>query len=76
MPSVLGVSPLRRVVAHDYRTAYAHRAQHYRDPVMMTGRDRALTRFKIENVVARLDLDPGAHLLDVGPGDGTLFRLR
>jgi ubiquinone/menaquinone biosynthesis C-methylase UbiE len=64
----------RRVVARDYRTAYDHRARYYRDPVMMTGRDAALTRFKIDNVVARLPLHRDASVADVGPGDGSLFR--
>ena len=42
---------------------------------MMTGRDAGLTRFKIANVVDRLPLSPTSRVLDVGPGDGTLFRL-
>jgi len=65
----------RRVVAADYSTAYDYRARYFRDPVMMTGRDAASTGFKMVNVVAKLVLEPDTNLLDVGPGDGTLFRM-
>jgi 2-polyprenyl-3-methyl-5-hydroxy-6-metoxy-1,4-benzoquinol methylase len=63
------------VTAKDYRAAYDHRARYFSDPVMMSGRDAGLTQFKIANVVDRLSLSPTSRVLDIGPGDGTLFRL-
>ena len=76
-PRTVGAVPPRprRVTAKDYRSAYDHRARYFSDPAMMTGRDAGLTRFKIANVVDRLPLSPTSRVLDVGPGDGTLFRL-
>jgi len=64
----------RVIVAQDYQAAYDLRATCFRDAAAMTGRDAALTRFKLENVAARLPLSPTAQVLDVGPGDGELFR--
>ena len=65
----------RRVTAKDYRSAYDHRARYFSDPAMMTGRDAALTQFKIANLVDRLPLSSTSRVLDIGPGDGALFRL-
>jgi ubiquinone/menaquinone biosynthesis C-methylase UbiE len=65
----------RRIVAADHREAYDLWARHFSDPALMTNRDRRATEFKLGRIVEQLVLGPETRLLDVGPGDGTLFRL-
>jgi SAM-dependent methyltransferase len=66
---------LKRIVSRDFREAYRFRAGRFSDPAMMTGRDAATTLYKIRAIVERLRLQPTSTVLDVGPGDGTLFRM-
>lgn len=72
---IVTAMPMRVLVARDYRQAYAHRARYFADPAMMAGRDRRSTVFKCRNIMARLPLCRASRVLDVGCGDGTLFRL-
>lgn len=65
----------RKLVAHDYREAYDHWARHFDDPALMTNRDAETTRFKVANIARQLPINPHSRVLDVGPGDGALFRL-
>ena len=41
----------------------------------MANRDAETTRRKLEALVRQLPWTPECELLDVGPGDGTLFRI-
>jgi ubiquinone/menaquinone biosynthesis C-methylase UbiE len=66
---------VRRLVARDHQQAYDFWATHFDDPALMANRDAETTRRKLEAVAATLPLAPETELLDVGPGDGTLFRL-
>ena len=66
---------MRRLVARDHQQAYDFWATHFDDPALMANRDSETTRRKLEAVAAGLPLAPETELLDVGPGDGTLFRL-
>ncbi len=50
-------------------------AEHFEDPALMANRDAQTTRRKLERVAARLPLTQSSSVLDVGPGDGALFRL-
>jgi len=65
----------KKLVARDHREAYDFWATHFDDPALMANRDAETTRRKIENVARRLPLEEGSQVLDVGPGDGALFRL-
>jgi ubiquinone/menaquinone biosynthesis C-methylase UbiE len=66
---------IRKLVARDHQQAYDFWATHFDDPALMANRDAETTRRKLERVVGALPLGPESELLDVGPGDGTLFRL-
>ena len=61
--------------AKDHREAYDLWATHFDDPALMANRDAKTTLRKIENLVRQLPLEPGSRVLDVGPGDGALFRV-
>ena len=61
--------------AKDHREAYDLWATHFDDPALMANRDAKTTLRKIENLARQLPLERGSRVLDVGPGDGTLFRL-
>jgi ubiquinone/menaquinone biosynthesis C-methylase UbiE len=65
----------RRLVASDHREAYDLWAKHFEDPALMANRDADTTRRKLSQMVSQLPLGPHARVLDVGPGDGTFFRL-
>lgn len=65
----------RKLRAADHGEAYAMWAEHFEDPALMANRDAETTRRKLERVAARLPLTQSSCVLDVGPGDGTLFRL-
>ena len=65
---------MRRLVAKDYREAYDLVAREFDDPALMANRSRSHTHFKIQNLAAALPLTEESSLLDVGPGDGALFR--
>lgn len=65
----------RRLVARDHRDAYDLWAKHFSDPALMANRDSEATRLKIARLALQLPLEPSSFLLDVGPGDGALFRL-
>jgi ubiquinone/menaquinone biosynthesis C-methylase UbiE len=65
----------KKLIARDHREAYDFWATHFDDPALMANRDAETTRRKIENLAGQLPLEPGTRLLDVGPGDGALFRL-
>jgi ubiquinone/menaquinone biosynthesis C-methylase UbiE len=65
----------RKLVAADHQQAYDLWATHFDDPALMANRDAETTRWKLEAVVRKLPLTPDSVILDVGPGDGTLFRL-
>lgn len=64
-----------KLVARDHRHVYDLIAEHFEDPALMANRDAETTRIKLERLVAQLPLEPESRVLDVGPGDGTLFRL-
>jgi ubiquinone/menaquinone biosynthesis C-methylase UbiE len=66
---------VKRLRARDHREAYDYWATFFDDPALMSNRDARQTRFKIERLVEQLPLDAGSQVLDVGPGDGTLFRV-
>ncbi len=65
----------RRLVARDHREAYDLWATHFDDPALMANRDAETTRRKIQNVAKQLPVKPDSGVLDVGPGDGALFRI-
>ena len=65
----------KRLDAVDHEQAYDLWAKHFNDPNLLTNRDAEATHFKMARIVDRLPLNPAARVLDVGPGDGTLFRL-
>ena len=65
----------RRLVARDHREAYDFWARHFSDPALMANRDVETTRQKIARLARQLPLEPSSCVLDVGPGDGALFRL-
>ncbi len=66
---------MKRLVARDHREAYDLWARCFDDPALMANRDPEITRFVVRNVAEKLPLRPDCRLLDVGPGDGALFRL-
>ncbi len=65
----------RKLVARSHREAYDLWATHFADPALMANRDAGTTRRKLERLVSTLPLKVDSRVLDVGPGDGTLFRL-
>jgi ubiquinone/menaquinone biosynthesis C-methylase UbiE len=66
---------IRKLVARDHLQAYDFWATHFDDPALMANRDAETTRRKLEALVPRLPCTAETELLDVGPGDGRLFRL-
>jgi ubiquinone/menaquinone biosynthesis C-methylase UbiE len=65
----------KKLTARDHREAYDLWATHFDDPALMANRDAKTTLGKIENLARQLPLERGSRVLDVGPGDGALFRL-
>jgi ubiquinone/menaquinone biosynthesis C-methylase UbiE len=65
----------KKLVAKDFRDAYDMWATHFSDPALMANRDAQATHRKLARLVELLPLGPRSRVLDVGPGDGTLFRL-
>ena len=65
----------KKLIAKDHREAYDLWATHFDDPALMANRDAESTRRKIEQVARQLPLEQGSQVLDVGPGDGALFRI-
>ncbi len=65
----------KRLSARNHQEAYDLWASHFDDPALMTNRDNRATLKKMTHIAERLPISPDARLLDVGPGDGTLFRL-
>jgi ubiquinone/menaquinone biosynthesis C-methylase UbiE len=65
---------MKRLHARDHLEAYDYWATHFDDPALMNNREERHTHFKIERLVQQLPLNAGTHVLDVGPGDGSLFR--
>jgi ubiquinone/menaquinone biosynthesis C-methylase UbiE len=66
---------VRKLVARDHQQAYDFWATHFSDPALMANRDAETTRRKLEALVRQLPWTPESEVLDVGPGDGALFRL-
>lgn len=64
----------KHLSARNHQEAYDLWATHYADPALMTNRDGKATARKMARIAERLPLTPGTDLLDVGPGDGALFR--
>jgi ubiquinone/menaquinone biosynthesis C-methylase UbiE len=65
----------RHLTARTHAEAYDLWARHFADPALMANRDARTTFVKLSRLAARLPLAPTASVLDVGPGDGTLFRI-
>lgn len=65
---------LRKRVARSHAEAYDLWAREFVDPALMANRDAETTRRKLERVAAGLPLEATTRVLDVGPGDGALFR--
>jgi ubiquinone/menaquinone biosynthesis C-methylase UbiE len=65
---------VKRLRARDHREAYDYWATCFDDPALMNNREARHTQFKIGRLVEQLPLDADSHVLDVGPGDGSLFR--
>jgi ubiquinone/menaquinone biosynthesis C-methylase UbiE len=65
----------KKLVAKDCRDAYDMWATHFSDPALMANRDAQTTHRKLARLTELLPLGPKSRVLDVGPGDGTLFRL-
>ena len=66
---------VRKLVARDHQQAYDFWATHFDDPALMANRDAETTLRKLEALVRQLPWTPESEVLDLGPGDGTLFRL-
>ncbi|HEY8155616.1 MAG TPA: class I SAM-dependent methyltransferase [Myxococcota bacterium] len=66
---------VRKLVARDHQQAYDFWATHFDDPALMANRDAETTRRKLEALAGQLPWTEESEVLDVGPGDGTLFRL-
>jgi ubiquinone/menaquinone biosynthesis C-methylase UbiE len=64
----------RRLVARSHAEAYDLWAREFADPALMANRDAETTRRKLARVAACLPLRADSRVLDVGPGDGALFR--
>lgn len=65
----------RRLSARNHAEAYDLWARHFADPALMANRDARTTLRKLSRVAARIPLRSDSIVLDVGPGDGTLFRI-
>ena len=65
---------MKKIVALDHREAYDIWASRFTDPALMASRDAEITRWKMANIAAQLSLRQNTRFLDVGPGDGALFR--
>jgi ubiquinone/menaquinone biosynthesis C-methylase UbiE len=65
----------KKLIARDLREAYDMYAAHFCDPAVMANRDAQTTHRKLARLVELLPLGPHSRVADVGPGDGTLFRL-
>jgi ubiquinone/menaquinone biosynthesis C-methylase UbiE len=65
----------RKLVAKDFSDAYDMWATHFSDPALMANRDAQATHRKLARLTELLPLGPRSRVVDVGPGDGTLFRL-
>jgi ubiquinone/menaquinone biosynthesis C-methylase UbiE len=65
----------KKLVAKDALELYDMVAVHYGDPTQLANREGRSTWRKLERVASRLPLEKNARMLDVGPGDGTLFRI-
>ena len=65
----------RRLSARDHQEAYDLWARHFADPALMANRDAKTTLRKLTRVVDRLPIQKDSVILDIGPGDGTLFRI-
>ena len=65
----------KKRVARDHREAYDLWATHFDDPALMANRDARTTLRKLEKLARQLPLEHGSRVLDVGPGDGALFRI-
>ncbi len=65
----------RRLTARNHQEAYDLWASHFDDPALMTNRDEKATAKKKGRIAERLPLTRESRVLDVGPGDGALFRL-
>jgi ubiquinone/menaquinone biosynthesis C-methylase UbiE len=64
----------RKLIARSHAEAYDLWAREFDDPALMANRDAETTRRKLARVAAGLPLRPDSRVLDVGPGDGALFR--
>ena len=64
----------RKVIARSHAEAYDLWAREFDDPALMANRDAETTRRKLARVAAGLPLRADSRVLDVGPGDGALFR--
>jgi ubiquinone/menaquinone biosynthesis C-methylase UbiE len=62
-------------VARSHAEAYDLWAREFRDPALLANRDAETPRRKLAGVAEGLPLGPEVRLLDMGPGDGALFRL-
>lgn len=65
----------RRLSARSHLEAYDLWAKHFADPALMANRDAHTTLRKLTRVAERLPIGHDSVILDVGPGDGTLFRI-
>jgi ubiquinone/menaquinone biosynthesis C-methylase UbiE len=65
--------PERRI-ARTHAEAYDLWASEFDDPSLMANRDAETTRHKLARVATELPLRADSRVLDVGPGDGALFR--
>jgi ubiquinone/menaquinone biosynthesis C-methylase UbiE len=64
----------RKLIARSHTEAYDLWAREFEDPALMANRDAKTTRRKLARVAAGLPLHAGSRVLDIGPGDGALFR--
>jgi SAM-dependent methyltransferase len=66
---------MRRLSAKDHSEAYHLWAKHFADPALMANRDATTTLRKLTRVAEQLPIERDSVVLDVGPGDGALFRI-
>jgi len=64
----------RKLIARSHAEAYDLWAREFDDPALMANRDAETTRRKLARVASALPLRAESRVLDVGPGDGALFR--